>query len=169
MENQKENKKGKSQLILTFLGGILLGALLVAIIGWNMMPGMMIEVHESKYSTVEETVEMLVKTINQNGWKSPGIRDMNKVMAKHGVTMDPKVQIVELCNAQYAKDVLVTDPLISTLMPCAWGVYEQDGKIFISGMSMGIMGKMFGGNIATVMGGAVASEEKAMIEAVTKK
>jgi uncharacterized protein (DUF302 family) len=92
---------------------------------------------------------------------------MNKAMSKHGVNMDKQVRIVELCKAPYAKDVLLTNPEVSTLMPCAWGVYKgEDGKVYIAGMNMGLMGKMFGGNIAKVMGGAVAKDEHNMLKAV---
>jgi hypothetical protein len=53
-------------------------------------------------------------------------------------------------------------------MPCRMGMYEtQDGKVMISGMNMGLMSKMFGGNIAKVMGG-VADEEAAMLATVVK-
>jgi uncharacterized protein (DUF302 family) len=73
--------------------------------------------------------------------------------------------IVELCKAEYAKDVLSTNPEVSTLIPCAWGVYEgDDGNVYITGMNMGLMGKMFGGNIAKVMGASVAKDEKQMLK-----
>jgi len=82
-----------------------------------------------------------------------------------GFTMERAVKIVELCKAEYAKDVLLTNPEVSTLMPCARGVYEgDDGKIYISGMNMGLMGKMSGGNIAKVMGGSVSKDEARMLE-----
>jgi uncharacterized protein (DUF302 family) len=77
------------------------------------------------------------------------------------------VRIVELCNANYAHDVLLSNPEVSTLMPCSWGVCEgPDGKILISGMNVGLMGKMFGGRIAEVMGGAVAEDEHRILGAV---
>ena len=54
-------------------------------------------------------------------------------------------------------------------MPCRIGVYEtQSGKVMISGMNMGLMSKMFGGNIAKVMGG-VAEEEDEMLDQVVVK
>jgi uncharacterized protein (DUF302 family) len=81
--------------------------------------------------------------------------------------MSRQVKIVELCKAEYARDVLSTNPEVSTLMPCAWGVYEgDDGKIYISGMNMGLMGKMFGGNIAKVMGDLVVKDEARILERV---
>jgi hypothetical protein len=54
------------------------------------------------------------------------------------------------------------------MLPCALGVYEgEDGKVFISGMNVGLMGKMFGGNIAKVMGN-VSDEEKQILQGVIK-
>jgi hypothetical protein len=92
---------------------------------------------------------------------------MNKSVSEHGVDIGREIRIVELCNAQYAKDILSTDPEVSTLMPCAWGVYEgDDGKVYISGMNMGLMGKLFGGNVARVIGGNVAKDESKMLEEV---
>jgi uncharacterized protein (DUF302 family) len=91
-------------------------------------------------------------------------------MAEHGVQMDKPVRIVELCNATYARDILMTNPEVSTLMPCAWGVYEgKDGRIYISGMNMGLMGKMFGGNIAKVMGTAVSKDEARMLGPIIRE
>jgi len=152
---------------LSFILGIIIGGVIIAGAMFIMMPKLMIVTHESKFDSVEETCAVLQKSIEANGWVSPAIRDMNQATEKNGVHMDKQVRLVELCKAQYAKDVLDTNPEVSTLMPCAWGVYEgDDGKVYISGMNMGLMGKMFGGNIAKVMGGAVAKDEKNMLEAV---
>lgn len=152
---------------LSFMSGIIIGGLIIAGAMFIMMPKLMIVTHESKFDSVEETCAVLKGAIEANGWVSPAIRDMNLSTEKHGVHMDRQVRIVELCKAQYAKDVLDTNPEVSTLMPCAWGVYEgDDGKVYVSGMNMGLMGKMFGGNIAKVMGGAVAKDEKNMLKSV---
>ena len=90
-------------------------------------------------------------------------------MENSGVIMRRQVRLVELCKADYAKDILTTNPEVSTLMPCAWGVYEgEDGKVYVSGMNMGLMGKIFGGNIAKVMGGSVAKDELSMLKDTIK-
>lgn len=149
------------------IGGLIAGVLLCGAGMFTMMPGMMLSVHESRYGTVEETCEALEKAIEKGGWSSPATRDLNKSMAKHGVEFPGKVRIVELCKADYAKEVLTTNPEVLTLMPCAWGVYRgADGKVYISGMNMGLMGKMFGGKIAEVMGGYVAKDEHRMLEGI---
>lgn len=160
-------RRGSMGRTLNLILGLIAGVLLAGIVGWQSMPGMMLVTHQSRYDTVEETCIQLKAAIEENGWSSPGTRDMNLTMEKHGVTMDRPVKIVELCKAEYARDVLLTNPEVSTLMPCAWGVYEgDDGKIYISGMNMGLMGKMFGGNIAKVMGGLVSKDETRMLERI---
>jgi len=158
----------KSRIALLAVGFVA-GAGMLGLIGWQAMPGMMLTVHESKYADVDQTCEALKSAIESHGWKCPAVRDMNKAMAKHGVQFDPPVRIVELCRADYAKQVLTTNPEVSTLMPCAWGVYEgPDGKVYISGMNMGLMGKMFGGTIAEVMGKHVAEDEVKMLHEVVR-
>ena len=167
MHKQRLNSEERSGRYLNLILGLVAGVLLAGIVGWQSMPGMMLVTHQSRYDTVEETCIQLKAAIEENGWSCPAIRDMNLTMEKHGVTMERPVKIVELCKAEYAKDVLLTNPEVSTLMPCAWGVYKgDDGKIYISGMNMGLMGKMFGGNIAKVMGGSVSKDEARILERV---
>ncbi|MEA3353893.1 MAG: DUF302 domain-containing protein [Campylobacterota bacterium] len=151
--------------VLTFLAGAIVMAFGIV----TMMPSMMIVEHESKYSTVDETTNALADSIKANGWSVAGkIRNMNKTIQKHGLDFSREVRIIELCKAEYAKDMIATNPEISTMMPCAWGVYEKNGKILISAMNMGLMGKIFGGNIAKVVGKSVAADEHNILKAVIK-
>lgn len=156
--------------VILFISGLIIGMVLVGIIVWLSMPRMMLVARQSRYNSVKETCKQLKIAIESNGWECPAIRNMNMAMGKQGVEMEKQVWIVELCNAEYAKDVLMTNPEVSTLMPCAWGVYKgKDGKIYISGMNMGLMGKMFGGNIAKVMGGSVSKDEEQMLKDVIRE
>jgi uncharacterized protein (DUF302 family) len=152
--------------MLTFGLGLLAGVLLTGIVAWQVMPDMMLEVQQSPYDSVEETCDHLAAAIEADeGWANQSIRDMNASMAKHGVELDRPVRVVELCNAYHAKTVLDSNPEVSTMMPCAWGVYEgEDGNVYVSGMNMGLMGQLFGGTIAEVMGGVVAEEEEKMLD-----
>jgi len=169
MSNDPSLTSDRRSRTAPLLFGLIIGAAIVGLLVYLMMPSMMISVHESKYSTVEETCTKLKESIEKHGWACPGVRDMNKSMAKHGVTFPSSIRIVELCKANYAKDVLTTNPEVMTLMPCAYGVYEgEDGKIYISGMNMGLMGKMFGGNIAKVMGGSVSRDEEQILADVVR-
>lgn len=156
--------KNKKSLLL----GVVLGALGVLILVKMMMPSMMLSTHESKFSTIEETCSALKASIEAKGWNCPAIRNINKTIEKGGSLLERQVRLVELCKADYAQNVLNTNPEVSTLMPCAFGVYKQDGKVFITGMNTGLMGKVFGGNIASVMGEHVAEDEKMILQAVIK-
>ena len=154
---------------MIFMSGLIVGVLLTAVIVWLSMPKMMLVTHKSRYQSIEETCQQLKTAIEANGWSCPAIRDMNMTVSQKGVQMDRRVMIVELCKAEYAKDVLSTNPEVSTLIPCAWGVYEgDDGNVYITGMNMGLMGKMFGGNIARVMGASVAKDEKRMLKDIIR-
>jgi len=54
-------------------------------------------------------------------------------------------------------------------MPCAWGVYKgADGRVYISGMNTALVGKMFGGTIAEVMGKSVEQDERRILQSVVK-
>jgi hypothetical protein len=54
------------------------------------------------------------------------------------------------------------------MMPCGIAVWEDDeGGVWISRMNTGLMGKIFGGTIARVMGGMVARDESKITAGVT--
>lgn len=145
------------------LVGLVVGGVITALVVVMAMPGMMIIKEHSRLG-FEETVQAIQKGITDQGWVSPATINMNQSMAKHGVTLKPRVSIIQLCKADYAKDVLTTDRHVACLMPCTIAVYEDDdGQVSISKMNSGLMGKLFGGNIAEVMGGKVARDERAIL------
>lgn len=167
MAEHQESKRNGRIKIGSLLVGLVLGLVLTAGIGWTAMPRMMLQVHQSRYSDVDQTCAALKTAIEAAGWHCPAIRNMNKSMGEFGLEHARPVRIVELCRAEYAHAVLVDNPEVSTLMPCAFGVYEgSDGKVYISGMNTGLMGTMFGGRIAEVMGTKVARDEKKILETV---
>ena len=50
------------------------------------------------------------------------------------------------------------------MMPCTVSVYQKsDGKAYIETMNAGLLGKMFDGVVAEVMGGAVAADQQSFI------
>jgi uncharacterized protein (DUF302 family) len=151
-----------------FGGGLLVGLLAAGVAVWALMPGMMIDVHESKLP-FGETVSAIQEAVARQGWVLSGTRDMQKSLAKHGRPFARRVTLVEICHPDYARRVLTDNREVSTLMPCAIAVYEgDDGKVYVSKMNTGLMGKMFGGTVAEVMGGAVAADEKAMLAGIIR-
>ena len=146
-----------------FALGALSGFLAALLAVGLLLKPLMLTTHASPYG-VEETCQRLKASIEANGWRCPAIRDMNAAIAKEGLALERPVRIVELCKADYAQDVLDTNPEVSTLMPCAFGVYEQDGRVFVTGLNTGLMGKLMGGNVARVMGSGVAADEAKIME-----
>jgi len=152
------------RFILGVAAGLVVGVVVSALAGWALLPGMMIVTAPSRLG-FDETVAAIQKAIPEHGWASPATIDLNKSMAKKGVAFRPRVKVVQMCHPQYAKQVLTTDRYVASLMPCAVAVYEgDDGRVYVSKMNTGLMGRLFGGTIAKVMGGAVARDEAAMLE-----
>lgn len=153
----------------TLIIGIVVGIIITGLGMFMMMPKMMIVTKPSLLG-YEQTVDKLEQAILDAGWSVSGIKMMNDAMAKHGVDFKPRVTLIKLCKAEYAKSVLQTDRYVSSIMPCTISVWEDDsGKVYVSKMNTGLMGKMFGGNIAKVMGGKVAKDEHQMLQGVVKQ
>ncbi len=169
-ENEASAMKSRSKAAF-WVGsalGLVVGALLCTVVIVGAMPKMMIVTQESQLG-FDETVAALEEAIPAQGWVVSTVSDMNKSMAKHGVEFGPRVKLVKLCKPEYAKSVLTTDRHVSTLMPCTMAVWEgDDGKVYLSKMNMPLMAKMFGGNIAKVMGGSVARDEHAILSGIVQ-
>ena len=171
-EEQNEVKRTTSHrnVWISGLAGLVVGFVLCGVVVFTAMPSLMIVTKESALG-FDETVAALERRIPERGWVISGDKpiDMNKSMAKHGVTFEPRVKLIKLCKAEYAKNVLTTDRYVSTMMPCTFSVWEGDnGKVYLSKMNMALMAKMFGGNIAKVMGGHVVEDEEKILEGLLK-
>lgn len=165
-EAARERAGSRKWYILSGLSGLVLGVVLTAVVVMTTMPGMMIVTRPSPLG-FEETVTRLESSIEEQGWVHSGTRNMNKSLSKHGTEFEPRVRLVALCHPDYAESVLSTDRYVSCLMPCKIAVWEgDDGGVYLSKMNTGLMGKMFGGNIARVMGGSVAKDEHEILARV---
>jgi len=164
-KNQVLTAKGNRRIWIAGIVGAMIGFVLCGIVVFMAMPSLMVVTRECKLG-FDETVAALEKRIPEQGWVVSGGQpiDMNKSMAKHGVTFKPRVKLLKLCKAEYAKSVLTSDRHISCMMPCSMAVWEgDDGKVYLSEMNMALMAKMFGGNIAKVMGKKVVHDEEKML------
>lgn len=152
-----------------FIIGLVVGIIVAAAAGWLVMPRMMLHEHESKMS-YEDTVAEIQKSAKENGWVVPKIYKLDESLKKAGHEDIERITIFSLCQPHHAYNILKNDAdkKVTAIMPCRIGVYEKkDGKVYVSGMNIGLMSKMFGGNIAEVMGG-VADEEDKMFHHIYK-
>lgn len=148
--------------------GMIIGTLVVCAAGWVMMPRMMLKEYVSPYS-VEQTVAKIEENAVARGWVVSGVVKMNQSVKKHGGYDLPPLMLVNLCQADHAYKILQNDDtkVVSVMMPCTISVYQKaDGKAYIGTMNAGLMGKMFGGAVAEVMGNVVAKQQKQFIDFV---
>jgi uncharacterized protein (DUF302 family) len=149
---------------VSLLVGFVVGVAVTGLAVWKLMPGLMITVHESKLS-VDETTAGLEKAAIERKWKVPKIYDIQKTLVDSGFPDMTPLKILSICQPTHAYNILKDDKdkVVTAIMPCRMAVYKgNDGKVYIAEMNMGLMTKMFGGNIARIMG-QVAVEEAAMV------
>jgi uncharacterized protein (DUF302 family) len=147
--------------VTTLIIGIISGILLAGITMVYVMPKIMIHEKESPLGYTE-TIQHLESTITSNGWIISRTLDLQKSMDKQEKNIPP-VTLLKICQADYADQILNTDDAmyVSVMMPCGIAIYQKsDGKTYVSTMNTGLMGRMFGGVVAKVMGGPVAADEE---------
>lgn len=108
-------------------------------------PEVLIE-NQSHYGFAE-TVELLSKTIVEQGWKVTMTHDLQETMKKNGKEVLP-VKIIELCNPGHAFNILSKDEYrdVSPMLPCRVSVYEKaDGKTYLSRMNAPAFAGLIGG------------------------
>ncbi len=139
--------------VVNVFAGLLGGIVLTLIIIWQAMPGMMLSEHSSPYG-VDETVEKITGNIKQAGWSVVSVKQVHEAIANGTDTTRRPVHLIKLCQPGYASRILTQDSNlpISAMMPCVISVYEKEnGNTYIGTRNAGMLGKMFGGEIAEVM------------------
>ena len=167
-ETNKEQKQTniKKIVILSIMIGLVVGAIISSAAIFLTMSTRMFVTAESRLD-FDQTVSALEKSIEDNGCVVSSVMDMNKSMSKHNVEFAPRVKLIKLRKPEYAKSVLQTDRYISTMMPCTFSVWEDDdGKVYLSKMNLSVMAKLFGGNVARVMGKDVVNDEHKMLSGI---
>ncbi len=156
-------------LLTAFILGLIGGMVITGLIVWWVMPSLMLDVYKSGLA-FEDTVKTLKKAAEDRGWKVPKIHNIQDSLGKAGYENMTKLKIIAMCQPDYAYDILQYDEnkKVSGIMPCSIGIYEDSrGEVYVSGMNIGLMSRMFGGTIAEVMG-KVGAEEHKIIEEVSK-
>ena len=151
-----------TKLVLSFL-------ILGVISGCSFKP-LMIKERVSPYG-MEETIKKIQSNAEAVGWVSPGVKNMNKAIKKHGgAPIGGEVRIIELCNADHASKILSDEEArySALFMPCSIGVYtKSDGKTYVSNVKAKVVGDMMGGTVSDVMKD-VDADQKKMLEFLNK-
>ena len=145
-----------------FIFGLIVGIALTVILAVLVIPKQMFLVDESKYA-FDETVEQIEKSVSEHKWSMPNQYDLQATMKKNGFDVSP-VKVFSICKPSIANEILGgnEERYVSALMPCRIAVYEKkDGKVYISRMNAGLIAKVLGKKINSVM--AEASTENELI------
>jgi uncharacterized protein (DUF302 family) len=116
-------------------------------------PGQMVTERQSPYD-VETTVRTIAGNATQHGWKVSKIYNFRDSLALPGRQAMAPIQVIEMCQMDYARELLTSgrNRFVAAMMPCAVAVYEkEDGKTYVASMNVGLMGRLFGGEISKVM------------------
>ena len=145
--------KGKMQFLIGFVFGLVVMAVMV----WQIMPLMMFNVYKSPQG-FDETVAALQTNIGTKAdWKVLEFFDFKQSIDAAGYGPMSRVGSFALCNPRYASRILqeVGNKKVTAMMPLSIGVYEDaEGHVYISELNVKLLGMMFGGTIAEVMGAA---------------
>lgn len=153
--------------VLYTLGGMVAGMVLMGLIVWFAMPSVMVVKHRSSQS-YDKTVAALSGAItSKKDWRVLTVNDYQKSTAAFGAI--ERAGSINICNPRYASKVLANDRDrgVTAFMPLGIGVYEdKQGRVFIASLNVTLLGKMFGGTIADVMGKSAGKDLSEAIASV---
>jgi len=148
---------------------VLVGMALMGLIVWLTMPSLMLIKHKSNLN-YDETVTVLSETLKKKqDWQVLTVNDYQKSTAEF-IALE-QVGSLTICNPRYASSILTNDKDrgVTAFMPLGLGVYEdKKGQVFVSQLNVRLLGMMFGGNIAVVMG-KVGTDFSEVVDTVSAK
>ncbi|MCU4154514.1 DUF302 domain-containing protein [Carboxylicivirga sp. A043] len=153
--------------VIILIVGLVIGAIITVFYIKYKAPQMMLIESESQFG-FDETLERLQLSIDEKGWKTPHVHDLQATMAKFNYDVK-KVKVMEVCKPDVAQLILKRDDerIASTMMPCRISVYEKsDGKVYVARMNSVKMGDLFGGIIKQAMGVAGNESEEIIASVV---
>jgi uncharacterized protein (DUF302 family) len=155
--------------VLLAVGGVLVGMVLMGLMVWFTMPKLMLIKRRSNRS-YDDTVAILSEGFKKKeDWRMLKVNDYQESTAPFGAI--EKVCSVNVCNPRSALKILADDANrgVTAIMPLAIGVYEdKKGQVFVSQLNVKLLGKMFGGTIAEVMGGAGTALDEVIASVAAK-
>jgi uncharacterized protein (DUF302 family) len=144
-----------SSNVLFIIVGVLIGMVIMGLLVWFTMPSLILVKHKSKLPYDQALTALNDNLQKKQGWRLVKINDYQESTAS--IAAIEKICSVNVCNPGYASNILGDDANrgVTAFMPLAIGVYEdKKGDVYISQLNVGLLGMMFGGTIARVMGKA---------------
>ncbi|MDF1575945.1 MAG: DUF302 domain-containing protein [Bacteroidales bacterium] len=144
-------------IIIGVVSGLLLGLLIVFFIS----PSLMFR-EDRNTKDFETTVADLEKAIENQGWKTPVVHDLQATMKKFGKDVR-SVKVLEICNPDLSYEILSQNDemIVSSMMPCRISVDEkEDDSFWISRMNTGFLSRPMSPLIRKTMSKAAREVEE---------
>lgn len=148
--------------VVVLVIGMVVGALLLAAMILHLAPRMMVAERPAP-DGVDATVERLAANAKDNHWNVPKVYDMRQSLLADGMPDVGPIKLVKLCQPEYAARLLGKDKYkqVSVMMPCTVAVYEKsDGRAYAATLRLGLMGRLFGREVAEVMNRVEREDEQ---------
>jgi len=153
--------KSMKPMLTGIIIGVISGLIIGLLIAFFMAPSLMFR--QDKYNKdFDATVAALEKAIEERGWKTPVIHDLQATMKKFGKDVR-SVKVLEICHPDHSYEILNRneEKIVSSMMPCRISVYEkEDGSVWISRMNSGFLAKPMSPVIRKTMSAAAADVEE---------
>ncbi len=153
--------------------GLLVGLVFATLLFVYLMRRFMVKEIELK-GEFQEACRALEEAVQEaQGWGQPiPAWEFYKSQISKGLTYDniKNLMIFFVCKPTHANRIVRRFPFMSAMMPCSWSVYEKsDGKVVLAKMNIGLLSKVFLGNLIGTVMGEVAREEKAILEGLFRR
>lgn len=94
--------------------------------------------------SVDEACAALEKAVAAHHFGILHVHNVRQMLANKGVPFDREVRIFDVCNPQRAKQVLESNPLVATALPCAIAVFAEREKTTLAFIRPTTMLGLFG-------------------------
>ena len=152
-------------MITGIIIGTVVGIALGLLIAFFVAPSLMFR-EDKNANDFDATVAKLEKEIEERGWKTPVVHDLQATMKKFGKDVR-SVKVLEICHPDLSYQILSQseEKIVSSMMPCRISVYEkEDGSVWISRMNSGFLAKPMSRVIRLTMSAAAADVEEIIAE-----
>lgn len=87
---------------------------------------------EKTNKSVEETISLMQEKISNYKFGILHIHNIKETLISKGVDFKEECQVLDVCNPNFANELLSNDMNISTIMPCKISVYSKNNETYIA-------------------------------------
>lgn len=87
---------------------------------------------EETSKSVAQVVSEIQEKISEYKFGILHIHNVKETLNSKGVDFKNECQVLDICNPNFADELLSANMAFSIIMPCKISVYEEDGKTFIA-------------------------------------